>query len=185
MKRENAAEEIEIKLRIPEGALDLLRAKLAENGFRETAPRGLEDNVLFDGPDRRLVRAGSALRLRLYDGRSVLTWKGPVKPDRDLKIREEIETTVSDRDGTIAILNRLGLCPVLSYRKYREKYRAALAGPVEVCLDETRIGWFIEIEGSEDDIAATLAGLGLDRSEAVKATYVELLGEPVEEGSGQ
>jgi len=101
MTNNKTLEEIEVKIRIPQESLDSLREKLLANGFRNTSQRSLELNTLFDFADRRLFSSGSAVRLRSYENQEILTWKGPLKPDPDLKIREEIETEVSSREAAV------------------------------------------------------------------------------------
>ena len=182
MAEKKGVEEIELKARIPEEALDSVREKLLQKGFSRTVPRNLEVNCLFDFPDRRIFASGSAFRLRSYNGRQVLTWKGPARPNPGLKIREEVETDVASREQALLILEKLGLQPVFEYSKYREKFQARFSREIEVCIDETRAGYFLEIEGSEDDISLVVEMLKLDASSFVNATYVELLREgPVAE----
>lgn len=185
MPNNKTLEEIEVKIRIPCESLDSLREKLVGYGFRKTASRSLELNIMFDYADRRIFSAGSAMRLRSYDGRMILTWKGPLRPDPDLKIREEIETEVSSREAAALILEKIGLHPVLEYSKFREKYRVRIKGEVEVCIDETRVGSFMEIEGSKEDIAHITALMGLKSSDFVKASYIELLGQEKTENKDQ
>ncbi len=178
MPRRNCSDEIEVKIRIPESSLGSFREKLLENGFIKTASRNMEMNTLFDYEDRRICASGSAVRLRSYDSRQILTWKGPLKPDPELKIREEIEIEVSSREAAMQILERIGLKPVLEYSKFREKFSTRIIENVEVCLDETRVGCFIEIEGGKKDITNVTGLLGLENPEPVKETYAELLGQP-------
>ncbi len=175
MAKNKIFEEIEIKIRIPEESLDSFRTKLLGYGFSKTFPRSLELNTLFDYPDRRIYSSGCTVRLRTYGTLHILTWKGPVKPDSQLKIREEIETEVSSREAGMLILKKIGLQPVIEYSKFREKYRSKVKGEVEICIDETKAGNFMEIEGPEEDINHIAVMMGLTGSDYVKDSYVELL----------
>jgi predicted adenylyl cyclase CyaB len=175
MSKNQIPEEIEVKIRISAEALPLLREKLEAFGFRKVSPRSLEQNTLFDYPDRAIFSSGSAVRLRTYENRHVLTWKGPVRPDQELKIREEIETEISGREAAVLILGKLSLQPVFEYSKFREKLQARLEGEVEVCIDETTAGIFMEIEGSPGDIDGITSALGLSASDYVRSSYAELL----------
>ena len=185
MSRNETLEEIEVKIKIPGDSLESLREKLTDLGFRKLSPRSLEQNTLFDYPDRGIYLSGSTVRLRSYENRHVLTWKGPVRPDPELKIREEIETEVSCREAAVAILGKLSLSPVFEYSKFREKYQAWLEGETEVCIDETAAGLFMEIEGSPGDIASISAALGISASEYVRSSYVELLRQAETDIKGQ
>ena len=176
MPESKCSTETEIKIRIPERSLDSLRKKILANGFRRKSSRSLETNTLFDYEDQRIYREGSAVRLRSYGNRTILTWKGPLHPEKNLKIREEIETEVASMQSAIQILERLGLYPALEYSKFRETFEYESNDRVEICLDETSAGSFIEIEGSGDDIAHFAGILGLNIKDQVRASYVELLG---------
>lgn len=168
-------EEKEVKIRIPSDSLELLRDRIRRAGFKKTAERQLEVNQLFDYPDLRIKHSGSAVRIREYGNHRILTWKGPLQPNSRYKIREEIETEVANHEALVKILNKIGLTPVFEYSKFREKFQIRLKEEVEICLDETRVGTFLEIEGTEKDISQVIKMLKLDRSNLVQDTYAELL----------
>ena len=174
--------ETEVKIRVDEANLVEIRTRLSELGARPVAKRAKEENLLFDFPDHRLEREGHALRLRAYGEKSLLTFKGKARSDSRLKEREEIETLVSDGGATRELICSLGLGVSFRYAKYREILELALSGEkVVFCLDETPVGTFVEIEGSEAaiDEAAALFGWGSDSF--VRTNYVELYRKGVEE----
>ena len=86
------AMEIELKLRLPPSALDALRADPLLAAARATHKR--LDNIYFDTPQRRLARAGIALRLRRDGRRWLQTVKGGSNSQAGLHQREEIEFSV-------------------------------------------------------------------------------------------
>jgi adenylate cyclase class IV len=45
---------------------------------------------------------------------------------------------------------------------------------VEVCVDETPVGCFVEIEGSKDSIQHIAQEMGLSRDQFINKDYVEL-----------
>ena len=170
------AEEIEAKYRLDDPAG--LRGRLVARGAQPVA-RVFESNRLFDTPDRKLQAADCGLRLRTRrapDGSqqvsTTLTYKGP-RADDQMKIREELETVVSDPAATAAILRQLGLVEVIVYEKRRETWRL---DECEVCLDELpKLGWFVEIEGSSvATIEAVASKLTLDVESLLRETYVEM-----------
>jgi adenylate cyclase class 2 len=160
------AVESEIKLRV--GRLDEARAALARLGAAEVRARHLEDNVLFDDAASSLAAAGCLLRVRRAEADGVLTWKGPRRDREGVKTRREVETTVGDPDALRAILEALGFRPVFRYQKYREVYRWK---DVEIVLDETPIGSFLEIEGELAGIHAAAAALGYAPRDYIRDSY--------------
>ncbi len=162
--------EIEVKLRFdsPEHAL----AKLQALGAVESTPRLLEDNILFDRAHDPLHRARKALRLRRIGDRAMLTYKGPVEGDHRYKVRVEHETEVADSDAAERILLALGYEPHWRYQKYRTEF---VLERLHICLDETPLGCFVELEGSPDEIDRAAEKLGFSVDDYVTASYRKLL----------
>jgi adenylate cyclase class 2 len=147
--------ETEVKLRIP--ALAPLRPLLAAFGFVERIPQQQERSVLWDR-GTELFDGGSALRLRTFAGKAILTYKGPKLPDPELKIRPEIETEIADAEAMARLLEALGYAPVLRMEKSRSVWERE---ELEACLDETPFGCFLELEGEPAPIRLAMEGLGL------------------------
>lgn len=169
-----AAERLEVEVKFLVNSLDAVRARLAAAGAALVAPRVHEQNVRYDTADGALLARQSLLRLR-RDSRVRLTYKGLAAQDAasEAKIREELEVTVDDFDQTALILTRLGFAPLQTYEKYRETYHWR---DVEVVLDETPFGQFVELEGATDEALRAAAGaLGLDWSQRVLANYLALM----------
>jgi adenylate cyclase class 2 len=162
--------ETEIKLREASPAEARLRLKRA--GFRVSKRRVREDNVLFDTPKHALRSAGAALRIRQAGRRSVLTYKGRVRPGK-YKSREELEIEIGDAAAAARILARLGFEPAFRYQKYRTEYKG-LDSAGFVSLDETPVGCFLELEGPPQWIERTRRALGFQASDGITASYVGL-----------
>src|SRR5262245_59916797 len=165
----DAPVEREIKLRMagPEAA----RAAVERLGARLERPRHLEDNVLFDDPRASLAAAGRVLRLRRTPDAAVVTFKAPDRTEQGVKSREEIEVTVSDADAFERILEGIGFRRVFRYQKYRETYDWE---DVEIVVDETPIGTFLEIEGPAEGIHRAAAALGAGPADYVTDSYPRL-----------
>jgi adenylate cyclase, class 2 len=160
--------ETEVKLRVP--ALAPLRPKLAALGFTERIPQQLEQSVLWDR-GTELFERGSALRLRTFAGKAVLTFKGPKQPHPELKIRPEIETEIADADAAARILEALGYAPVQRMEKSRSVWERK---ELEACLDEAPFGCFLELEGEPAAIRLAMEGLGLGADRIEPRSYPTL-----------
>lgn len=163
--------ETELKLRVPSVAA--LPPLLQALGFAEAQVETEEISVLWDRADA-LRAEGSALRIRRYAGRTLLTFKGPKVPDPQFKIRPEHETEVEDHEALEAILRALGFTPVLRMVKRRALWRRE---ELEACLDRTPFGDFLELEGEPNAIKLALQGLGLDASRVEPRSYPTLYRE--------
>ncbi len=161
--------EIEVKLRVasPEAA----RAALQRLGAEARAPRALEDNVSYDDAHGSLRAAGALLRLRETRGDTLLTFKGPRQVIEGAKSRDEHETRVASAAEMRAILAAAGYRPVFRYQKYREAWNWR---SVEIVVDETPIGTFLEIEGDLPAIHEAAAALGYTANDYVSESYASL-----------
>ena len=160
--------EREIKLRFT-SAQEAREAVLAL-GASPVRERRFQDDALFDNEREELRQRRCALRLRREDARSYLTFKGPVQPG-PMKLREELETAVADAGVLQRVLERLDLRVWFRYQKYREEY--ALGGVV-VAIDETPIGTFVELEGTEAGITAAATALGRTTADYILESYCGL-----------
>jgi adenylate cyclase class 2 len=159
--------EREIKLQFD--SIDLARHGVLSPGVGATPLRArrLQQDILLDSEDNRLLDRRSALRVRRESGGAVLTFKGPPQASA-MKVREEHETVVTDGDTLITILGELGWRPWFRYEKYREEFSAQ---HVIIAIDETPIGVYVEIEGSEEHIHATARALGKTSHDYLTASY--------------
>ena len=169
-----ANRETEVKIRIND--LSVLRKRLKKLGFHTVHARSLEDNTLFDTPDRSLRKVRSILRLRQYGSRWWVTYKGTPEPDQHYKTRLELESEVNNPEAIRAIWTVLGLVPVFRYQKYRSQFgpvsaRGKREPPLEIALDETPIGDFMELEGSRSAIDRIARQLGYSRTDYSTASY--------------
>ncbi|HUE88420.1 MAG TPA: class IV adenylate cyclase [Vicinamibacterales bacterium] len=162
--------EREIKLRFDSADFARQQVLSPEVGATPLRGRRLQEDCLLDTADNHLLHCRSALRLRSENGRSLLTFKGPVQPSA-IKVREEHETVVADGEELLTILGELGLRVWFRYEKYREEFSAE---DIVIAIDETPIGVFVEIEGSEDHIHRAAQALGRTSTDYVTASYRSL-----------
>jgi adenylate cyclase class 2 len=157
--------EREIKLRFP--TPDAARAAILATGASPFKARRLQEDSLLDTPEGRLRGRRSILRIRMESGKSLITFKGPSQPAA-MKLREELETVGGDGPLLVRIFEELGFEVWFRYEKYREEFAL---DDVIIALDETPIGVFVEIEGSERGIDAMAAALGCQQHEYVLDSY--------------
>lgn len=160
--------EREVKLLFDDAAR--ARAAIVATGAAPLRSRRLQEDNLFDTPDEALRRRGCALRVRTESGKSLVTFKGPVQPG-SMKVREELETVVSDGDVLKRVFEELGFRAWFRYQKYREEFAAQ---DVTIAVDETPVGTFVEIEGGEAAIHAVALALGRTRSDFIVDSYRSL-----------
>ncbi|MBI2817644.1 MAG: class IV adenylate cyclase [Acidobacteria bacterium] len=165
--------ETEVKLRV--ASLTATRRRLLDLGLSPIHHRALEDNFLFDTPERALRQVRSILRLRHYAGKWIVTFKGTPAADAFYKSRLELESEVQNAGAMRSIFQALGFKPVFRYQKYRTHYALnrthARAARFDVALDETPIGNYLEIEGSRTAIDRVARELGYSRQDYITASY--------------
>ncbi len=157
--------EREVKIRFADP--DHARAALAAIGAAPLRPRRLQDDSLYDTSDSALRDRRSVLRVRSEPSQAYLTFKGPVQAG-PMKTREEHETPVADPDVLRRILTELGYAVWFRYQKYREEFGV---GGVVIALDETPVGTYLELEGSEAGILDVAAALGRSPADFILDSY--------------
>ncbi len=148
-----------------------------------------ELNILFDTPQGGFARHGQLLRLRVESpaargskaaSRAVLTYKGPAEgPAKGhFKIREEYEVVVADAEAMHRILESLGLRGWFRYEKFRTAFSlpasARWAAGLQLDLDETPVGVFLELEGPTAAIDRAARELGFTPSDYITKDYLFL-----------
>jgi len=161
--------ETEIKLRFGSAAEALSRLRPLGPSLIEG--RTFEDNLLLDREREPLTPQDKLLRLRRFGGRSLLTFKAPVEGSSRHKVRVEEETGVDDSESMKRILSELGFSPCFRYQKYRTVFGLE---DLHVCLDETPLGCFLELEGAPEAIDRAAARLGFDTADYIRESYGEL-----------
>jgi adenylate cyclase class 2 len=141
-------------------------------------------DVYFNSPTRDFRRTDEALRIRVKEEGSRLTYKGP-KLDSRTKSRLELTVEIDNPSAMKKILAELGFLLSGEVRKTRTKYSL---GEITFALDDVEgLGSFIEIEApAEDDwkdkrekVLEILQRLG--QGESIRESYLELLEEHVKD----
>jgi adenylate cyclase class 2 len=162
-------QELEVKFYLTN--LPALERRLQEIGAVVAHARVHETNLRFDTPEGELAKTLRVLRLR-QDTAARVTYKGPGELSGGVRLRQEIEFTVSDFNNARTLFEALGYTVYLMYEKHRTTYRL---GEVLVTLDEMPFGSFAEIEGPDpESIAAVNQQLGLDWETRILDSYTGL-----------
>lgn len=157
--------EREIKLKFE--TVEAARDAVLRTGATPFRSRRLQEDCLLDTADDALRRRRSALRVRMESGKSFLTFKGPVQA-APTKLREELETLVSDGTILLNVLEQLGFHIWFRYQKYREEFTL---DDVIVAIDETPVGVFVELEGGERGIGDMAEALGCGPADYLLDSY--------------
>jgi len=155
--------EVKLTFESPEAARSAVRMAGAVP-FRR---RRLQADVLLDTGEGDLRQRRCALRVRDEPDRSLVTFKGPTQASR-MKLRQEIETGVENARALLRMLEELGFRAWFRYEKYREEFQLP---DTIVALDETPIGTFVELEGTEAGIDAAARALGRKPDDYVVDSY--------------
>jgi len=161
---------IEREIKLHFDSTDQARAAVERAGGTPLRGRRLQEDYLLDTEDELLRRRRCVLRVRLENGMGRLTFKGPVQPSI-VKVREELETVIGDGTALLGVLEEIGFHVWFRYQKYREEFSHE---DVIVAIDETPVGSYIEIEGSERGIAEMTKALGRSSSDYILDSYRSL-----------
>src|SRR5665648_383756 len=98
-------QEIEAKFYIKN--IQSIKQHLTKLGARITHPRIFEINYRYDTPEHRLSSESKVLRIR-QDSKKWITFKGPGEFIDGVRIRQEIEISISGINKAQLILQALG-----------------------------------------------------------------------------
>jgi len=159
---------LEREIKFPGVELDELRGRLEELEAERLGPAAFEDNWILDRQGE-LLASGRILRLRTDGQRARLTFKGPLRIEGNMKVREEREVEIGSADEARELFQNLGYGVVRRYQKMREEWQL---GGVTIALDHTPIGDFAEFEGDGAETVARRCGLDPEKGE--RRSYLRL-----------
>jgi predicted adenylyl cyclase CyaB len=156
---------LEVELKSVVDDIARRRAAIESAGATLVFEGRLEDRR-YDSPDRALTERDHVLRVRVYrdaqGARAELDFKGPTRRDDGYKVREEIESHVSDADALVAILDRLGYEVTIAIDRDIVQYD--LDGTMIRFERYPRMDNLVEVEGSRDAIERAIEALGMPRA---------------------
>ncbi|HEY6805527.1 MAG TPA: class IV adenylate cyclase [Pyrinomonadaceae bacterium] len=160
--------EIEKKYRLTDTTRGAVVEKLSALGIK-SAGTVFEINSIYT--NALLLEQDAIVRIRRIDERTILTFKKRFPSPAGIKHQLEEETDVEDAEALEAIFSYLGLHTSLVYEKRRQTWDYH---DCEIALDELPFGWFMEIEGAEDQIKRIESELEITNLETEEATYPAL-----------
>jgi len=171
----------EIETKLPISDLSSAIRKVLELGATVVEERHLEDNLLFDRDQGQLAKERMLLRMRNLkkpeppheEIKSILTFKAAPEITDGTKRREEIECEIIGAENLQTILVKLGFVTSFRYQKYRTVLRPPNS-QLDICVDETPIGNFFELEGDILRIHEFATKLGYTRDDYITQSYVTL-----------
>lgn len=189
---------IEVEVKLPIDSAERIESKLLNMGFICKKTITQEDRY-YDNKEGMIRGTGQALRLRCVDDDCCITYKGQ-KLDSVSMTRQELETSVGDKDVMDGILRQLGFEVVPpKVKKLRREFSMVWAGTVpavteaipvreydmHACLDQVEdLGDFLELEimAEENDrmnalaeIERVLNELGYKMSDTTTNSYLSML----------
>jgi len=173
--------EVEVKLRADHAAIRT-SLEAVDADFLGTVT---QTDDYYNHPTRDFAETDEALRIRRehndHDEQGELTYKGPLV-EVESKTRRELQSAIGDAQTVASILDALGFDRAATVRKTRDRY--SLDG-FTVSLDTVEgVGSFVEveivapesaIEDERDRAYDVLRRLGLDPSEHIRTSYLELV----------
>lgn len=169
--------ETEIKLSIKD--LTEVHQKVANLNSRLQKERHFEDNYVLDTSDLTVRNSGSLLRIRIVSSadrescmhtQGILTFKGTLQIHDGVRNREEMECIVDPPETFLKIFGRLGYSLKFRYQKYRTIYSIDQK-QIHICIDETPIGNYLELEGPAEEIHEIAEKLGYTREQYITESY--------------
>ena len=161
--------ETEAKIRVP--SFVAVKRRIVAAGGRLMSARTLETNTLLDSMSGVIRSVGKSFRVRRYGRQGSVTLKGVARVAGGVKSRVELETEVASPEVLAQILASLGFFPQFRYEKFREVWKV---GGAVLCLDDTPLGRFVEIEGTSAAIHRVAAQLGIGPDRFLSASYPAL-----------
>ncbi len=156
--------ETEVKIRID--AVEPIKQKLLEMKAELYKKRAVQTDSYFG--NKTMKKKGQTLKIR---DNALLIYKGPSQKKNNIRSNEEIEIMVDNAAYLKQLLEQLGYLQYWKKERYRESY---LVNMTQICIDETPIGNFIEIEGKKENIIDIAKQLGFSQKKFIADSYGKL-----------
>lgn len=172
----------ETEIKLPFTDLEEAHQKVLKLNSKLQKERHFEDNYVLDTLDLSVRNSGCLLRVRIVSSadrescmrtQGILTFKGTLQIHDGLRNREEIESIVDPPETLLKIFERLGYSLKFRYQKYRTIYSIEQM-QIQICVDETPIQNYFELEGPAEEIHEIAAKLGYTRDQYITESLGQL-----------
>lgn len=157
---------IETEVKIEIDSVEQIRQKLVEMKAELFKKKALQTDIYLD--NGRLRKKDQTLKIR---DNAILVYKGHSQKRKNIRSSEEIEVMVDNGSYILHLLEKLGYTRYWKKELYRECY---LYHMTQICIDETPMGNFIEIEGKKEDIINIAKQLGFSQKHFIADGYGKL-----------
>lgn len=174
---------MELEVKILDIDLEHIRRVMEEAGAALVKDEQ-QDNLIYDFPDRRLLKAQGYARIRVVEDHRtqkvdvLMTTKRLISRDV-VKRMEEFETPVSDRETGEGIFKALGLELIQNIRKTRESYQVKNS-LVEIDINEKEFVPFpyLEVESpTVEELEEIVTLLGYTMADTSSKSIFQILEE--------
>jgi len=165
--------ETEIKLAIEKSLIKNLIAKIEkEFDCKKTEPfHQITHQFFFED----YTKQNAFPRIRNEENGSItLTVKAKLKENSEFFKRIELETVIGNTEKVISMMPFFGFPKKISWEKRRQSFLMDSDGGVCFFLDETPMGWFLEIEARENKIEEAIVRLELQGNQRINKAYLGL-----------
>lgn len=175
--------EVEIKVKISKDKYQQLKKFLSESAIYISSNK--QEDKYYSPANKAYIQKDGAiykwLRLRLQEGKSILTYKFVYKGKNNKgRGKDEFETVIDDYEQMDSLLHAIGFEELVSFEKHRDTY--IYANDFEVALDHVPgLGYFVEIEikkackNEEEEIEKIADELEIDIKDESLLGYAHLM----------
>ena len=168
--------ETEIKLAIDESIIEEVISKIEKKfSCKKTAPFQQTTHQFFL-EDSATQNAFPRIRNEA-DGSITLTVKAKLKDSSQYFKRIELETVIQNEGKVIDMMPFFGFPKKISWEKKRHSFFMNRDTDITFYLDETPMGWFLEIEAEENKIEEAITLLDLQDVKRINKAYLGLWDE--------
>lgn len=162
----NMRKEIEIKIKIDKEIFDRFVKNKSSFKFEKTYGYFTEN---YEN-----MTKGIFPRIKEVGGIALVSVKIKTKDDSKMFERDEYEFEIESNKADSARLMFKALGYVIEHIFEKKRYKLEPLNNCDFVIDELPFGYFVELEGSEENIEKSIRDLGLENCERINGAYLKL-----------